>query len=220
MKTKAFSVKQSDVVAFKKRRYARLMCSKAIKKGELKPDKECHLCKKEKVDIQAHHIDYGKPLEVVWLCTKCHGIAHCKGHALNPDNNKQTPMPALFDRYDAVTVTVYIPLANYLAIKEQAEQQNLSVSKLLRDDMVNLYPLENNQLEFNFGVKNASSQVQDERVSDMATNEKSLLFGERESISQVRSEGNSSLPRMEKRLLPIYEGYGTTAGRLHRDTAA
>ena len=27
-------------------------------------------------DVQAHHPDYSKPLEVVWLCSTCHGEAH------------------------------------------------------------------------------------------------------------------------------------------------
>jgi hypothetical protein len=26
--------------------------------------------------IQAHHVNYNKPLEVVWLCTDCHGHVH------------------------------------------------------------------------------------------------------------------------------------------------
>lgn len=31
---------------------------------------------------QAHHPDYSKPLEVVWLCSKCHALLH-KGVKLN-----------------------------------------------------------------------------------------------------------------------------------------
>ena len=33
---------------------------------------ECGRCCKP----EGHHEDYSKPLEVIWLCTRCHGLAH------------------------------------------------------------------------------------------------------------------------------------------------
>ena len=41
-----------------------------------KPD-NCSMCK-IKCDPQGHHEDYTKPLDVIWLCTKCHGFVHRK----------------------------------------------------------------------------------------------------------------------------------------------
>lgn len=48
--------------------------SKAIRDGKLTP-KPCERCGFA-LGVQAHHEDYSKPLEVVWLCTKCHGARH------------------------------------------------------------------------------------------------------------------------------------------------
>lgn len=45
----------------------------------LKPN-ICSNCKKEykKTAIHGHHFDYNKPLEVIWLCCKCHLELHTK----------------------------------------------------------------------------------------------------------------------------------------------
>jgi len=49
--------------------------TRAIKLGLLKR-KSCEKCKNTKAD--AHHEDYGKPLEVMWLCRSCHMEQHSK----------------------------------------------------------------------------------------------------------------------------------------------
>lgn len=41
-----------------------------------KPD-ACSVCGKGG-RIEAHHKDYSKPFEVLWLCTSCHGKEHRK----------------------------------------------------------------------------------------------------------------------------------------------
>lgn len=54
---------------------ARTAVHNALRDGKLlrRPCEECG-CKK----TQAHHHDYSKPLEVRWLCFKCHKLEH--GH--------------------------------------------------------------------------------------------------------------------------------------------
>jgi ribosomal protein S27AE len=49
--------------------YAHYVVSNAIRYGKLVKN-ACEVCGASKVD--AHHNDYTKPLEVVWLCHKCH----------------------------------------------------------------------------------------------------------------------------------------------------
>ena len=52
---------------------ARYLTGYAIKKGSLKK-KPCKVCKNKKVE--AHHEDYSKPLDVMWLCRKHHTEIH------------------------------------------------------------------------------------------------------------------------------------------------
>lgn len=52
------------------------MVYQAIKNGKLVKPKNCQICKKEK-ELQAHHADYSKPLDVIFCCGKCHnGVFH------------------------------------------------------------------------------------------------------------------------------------------------
>ena len=53
------------------RHEARWQVSRKIKTGELVRPKTCSSCK-ERGDIQSHHPDYYKPLDILWLCRKCH----------------------------------------------------------------------------------------------------------------------------------------------------
>lgn len=54
----------------------------AIKKGIAHRSSSCETCgfqgtfKDGRSSIQAHHPDYNKPLEVMWLCQKCHHNWH------------------------------------------------------------------------------------------------------------------------------------------------
>ena len=51
----------------------------AVKKGKIKRIDICTACGSSK-QVQAHHNDYTKPFEVVWLCCKCHRLVHQQGH--------------------------------------------------------------------------------------------------------------------------------------------
>lgn len=47
----------------------------AVKIGKTIKPKSCHNCKQEK-RLSAHHNNYSKPLEVLWLCSSCHKLIH------------------------------------------------------------------------------------------------------------------------------------------------
>ena len=47
----------------------------AVKRGEIIPKEKCEACKSMK-KIEAHHPDYKEPLQVLWLCNRCHIRLH------------------------------------------------------------------------------------------------------------------------------------------------
>ena len=49
--------------------------TRAIRKGSLARPGQCSNCGVE-CKPNAHHDDYSKPLDVRWLCRRCHGILH------------------------------------------------------------------------------------------------------------------------------------------------
>jgi len=66
---KYYKANPVKVEARREVRYA--LVSKKLKKPTL-----CSLCKIKNKKISAHHNDYTKPLEVLWLCPGCHADIH------------------------------------------------------------------------------------------------------------------------------------------------
>lgn len=67
--------------------HAQNVLEKAIEKGIVKRREKCEICGAEytfrdgRSGIQAHHCDYNRPLDVMWLCQKCHHEWHTKNKA-------------------------------------------------------------------------------------------------------------------------------------------
>lgn len=61
----------------KHKRNTHLRLMRAVYNGTVKKLDHCEHCD-SKDNIHGHHPDYSKPLEVIWLCTSCHGIEHKK----------------------------------------------------------------------------------------------------------------------------------------------
>src|SRR5690625_498931 len=58
----------------KERRAAHIAVTNAVRNGTLKP-KPCERCSFP-FGVHGHHEDYSKPLDVIWLCRRCHGERH------------------------------------------------------------------------------------------------------------------------------------------------
>lgn len=55
------------------KKFARAAVGAAIRNGRLTKAEQCQRCDST-IEIQAHHADYSKPLDVIWLCRLCHDI--------------------------------------------------------------------------------------------------------------------------------------------------
>ena len=54
---------------------AQILLGNAVRAGKLKRPNKCSRCGR-KTKIMGHHIDYFKPLDVIWVCQPCHKVLH------------------------------------------------------------------------------------------------------------------------------------------------
>lgn len=74
-KLRIYSAVYKSMSKFKHKQAARHIVNEKIRKGEIVRPSKCSRCGKEKF-VYAHHNDYEKPLEVIWLCRGCHADIH------------------------------------------------------------------------------------------------------------------------------------------------
>ena len=57
---------------------ARQILNRAVRRGEIVKPAVCSQCNRggDYSRIEAHHDDYSRPLDVVWLCAVCHRRKH------------------------------------------------------------------------------------------------------------------------------------------------
>lgn len=197
-------IKSTDYIVFKKKRIARIAVTRALRMGHLVRSHICQLCETE-CKTNAHHIDYGKPLQVMWVCDQCHGKCHRLDSPYNPKNNYQTSSTYAWNQSDMVTISFNIPIKQFMILKEKAKENNKKLSNILREDVIKKYPVESSQLEFNFeDLSNDSTQpLQDTRIQDMGSNKNNLLQQKRASVSSIWREGDNGLSQMEERFCKV-----------------
>lgn len=65
------------------KRAANVLVGNAVRSGRLIKPEHCNRCNDtpRRRDLHAHHHDYAIPLDVEWICVKCHGVEH---HGIAP----------------------------------------------------------------------------------------------------------------------------------------
>ncbi len=61
-----------------------------IRRGRIIKPTYCEVCGVESL-VQGHHEDYSKPLQVIWMCSKCHVYHHQKYRFHAERLNEETP---------------------------------------------------------------------------------------------------------------------------------
>jgi hypothetical protein len=207
----------NNILEIKKRRYVRSQVTKAIRSGRLVKGSSCALCSKTCKYTSAHHIDYGRPLDVMWLCSKCHGLAHTKDHKLNPINNDQTPMPYIYDQNNLVQVSVLIPVSVFRSLFDQAQQSNETVSGIIRNEIMKKYPKNNQQLEFDFRISHDNTRkAQLSGISGVVQDKNGMFEQKIASLQNLRGERGAGLFGMESELFDVFARDGRNAPQLQR----
>lgn len=70
----AFVLRQTDAMRRKVKKAANTTLGNAVRDGRLLKPSACHYCYTV-CELVAHHWDYYRPLDVTWLCLRCHRIA-------------------------------------------------------------------------------------------------------------------------------------------------
>lgn len=62
-----------SIIKHPRKQSARIKVSKAVKSGYIIKPKVCSKCLLV-AKVEAHHVNYNRPLDVEWLCKKCHSM--------------------------------------------------------------------------------------------------------------------------------------------------
>lgn len=70
---------------------AHIKLRSAVSRGSILKPSNCQICSIlcSKPSLQAHHNNYDRPLDVIWVCPRCHNDIHRK--ILNKSKGIQTP---------------------------------------------------------------------------------------------------------------------------------
>lgn len=219
MAIQEFTITEVELINFKKRKYVRNMVANAVRNGKLIRPQCCELCQ-QKAKIEAHHIDYGRPMFVSWLCRACHVKAHSKDHPLNPDNNPQSPMPYLVQEYKKVHVTFQLPIRTFLALQEASQKTGKPIGVIMREQAEMAFPVYDPQMKFNLEIQHDKPQdVEHQRVQSVETNEGLRKQPKRAVLQTVRGARNYNMQGVESQFFAISGGHGRNAERLQRSVA-
>ncbi|MGH2611607.1 MAG: hypothetical protein ACRDFB_00995 [Rhabdochlamydiaceae bacterium] len=207
-----YKVHDDECIEFKRKALARRAIAAALKEGKVKKPPCCDLCTLEHKKLEAHHVDYGSPLKVYWLCKTCHGVVHKKNHPLNPNNNIQTSMPTAWRRDENQVVSFALPFENFVVIKKLADEQQISVPKLLRGLILREFPVDDDQINFDSEARRTNDNTQNDQVQrtqNLDKNQDAMLQQERQKLQELRGSRCQDVSGMESLFSEIFRGHGT-----------
>lgn len=191
----------SDFAFYKEKFIARKKLNEALKKGDIVRPLLCEVCDKEK-RLEAHHVDYSRPLYVFWLCKKCHMSAHNKDSQLNPDNQERRPISTLSTEQCSATVAACVNFETFMILKKLAEENKTTVSALVRIAILKQYAghSQNCFMDGTYEIRKKYRVEENapEALPNLVVDEKCLLQSERSRLQKLRAEGCRNLPGMEE----------------------
>jgi len=195
MKTTTFTIDPNDLYDYRVKRSARLAVFYAVEEGTLVRPDICENCSCQHECMQAHHTNYGDPLNVMWVCPNCHARIHAnKDHPLNPLNHEQSIMPSIQKNITYATVSVTLPIENYIIIKDRAERHGIKVEDQISRSIVRSWPVRND-----LRSKDDDAREQHfERISSMVEDEAELPEQELSGVQESRGEGNNFRSTMDR----------------------
>jgi len=205
MPTTKHKIHQRDLIDYKQKHLARKAIADALKERKIKRPEICELCDNTG-QLDAHHVDYGRPLFVYWLCDSCHGVVHRKNHPLNPKNNEQTPIALEWKGNESVKIALSIPFENFIFMSKIAQERGLTISKMVRGLILKEYEVEDDQLTFDFNNRrkhDESQQDENKRVFNLEEDEERMRESKSARLQQIRSERSPSLFELDRGLCKI-----------------
>lgn len=192
MPTAQITLKYSEYAHYKQKYKARQAVHRALKKKLLIRPTHCEICDREGI-IEAHHIDYSKPLLVFWLCQSCHGVAHRKGHALNPVKTHSE----VCDVKSSIFAGSCLPFEQFVYLKELASDNNTTIAALIRVALMKTYPLTDPQKTFDLDQQHEKDRCYEKEICDLAEDARSLQEQKFEQLQSIRRSRDPCLPGME-----------------------
>jgi hypothetical protein len=202
-----YKVNDDEYIEFKRKAIARRDVAKALKEGRIQRPACCDLCTLEFSKLEAHHVDYGNPLSIYWLCSTCHGVVHKKNHPLNPNNNVQTPALTHWRRDENQIVSFSLPFENFVVIKKLADEQKISIPKFLRGLILREFPVDDDQINFDFKVRRIHDDTQNDQIQgtqNLDQNQDALLQQKRKKLQELRRARHCNVPRVEELLHQVF----------------
>ncbi len=162
--------------------------SKAIKQGRIERKEHCEWCGSIR-HVSAHHEDYSKPLEVIWLCIKCHTARHHMFKALTGEmsihtwqwklGRREEPVKKIFK--DRARLVIYLEARDVARLTALAREEGKLVAEYVRERMLDEVKAMQ-ELEEPVAVAQTAKPVADEAVRTLEPNAEPQAGVEKEYV--------------------------------------